>query len=137
MGKPGNVLLTMLLGSLTACSRPPLLAGGPIALSERPTTVHFMQPVLSNGHTWELCFEFELPGDSHRAATIHATLVSSSGSRATIRTPTLDRRGESTVCQFGQVTPAESGTEGSIYKSVELYADGPLNLRGIRGGSRS
>jgi hypothetical protein len=122
-----------MVGILAACGRSPHLAGGPIDLSERPTTVRFVQPVPSQGQTWELCFEFDRPGDSHRAGTIHATLVSASGGRAAIRTPTLDRRGESVVCQIGSVAPPEPGGERIVYESVELSSDVPLRLRGIRG----
>ena len=135
MRAPASVVVMSLIGLVAACGRPPLLTGGPIDLSERPATVRFIRPVSSPGQTWELCFEFDLPRESHRAGAIHATLVSSSGGRAAIRTPTLDRRGESMVCQIGPVWP--SGTERTNYESVELYSDVPLRLRGIRGGSRS
>ena len=136
MGTLARVFLTALIGGVAACGRPPHLSGGPIDLSERPTIVRFDQPVPSYGHTWELCFEFERPRDSHRAATIHAILVSRSGSREPIHNPTLDRRGESTVCQIGQVTPSRTGSEEATYESVELYSDVPLRLRGLRGGRR-
>ena len=135
MGTLARGFLMALIGGVAACGRPPHLAAGPIDLSERPTLVRFDQPVPSYGHTWELCFEFERPGDSHRAATIHATLVSRSGSREPIRDPTLDRRGESTVCQIGHVTPSREGSEQATYESVELSSDVPLRLRSLRGGS--
>ena len=70
----------------------------------------------------------------HRAATVHAILVSRSGSREPIRDPTLDRRGESTVCQIGHVTPSRTDSEKATYESVELSSDVPLRLRGLRGG---
>jgi hypothetical protein len=128
------VFVLAMIGTVTACGRSPLLAGGPIDLSEHPTTLRFIQPVPLQGEVWELCFEFDQPGESHRASTIHATLVSSTGGRAAIRAPTLDRRGESTVCQIGHVT-AEPGTESTVYEAVELYSDVPLRLLAIRGGS--
>lgn len=128
------VFFIAIIGSVAGCGRPPNLADGPIDLTERPTTVRFIQPVPSYGQTWELCFEFDLPGDSHHAATIHATLVSSSGSRVAISAQTLDRRGESTVCQIGQLAKAQPEATVTAYESVELYSDVPLRLRGIRGG---
>ena len=126
-----------LIGSVAGCGRPPKLADGPIELSERPTTVRFVQPVPSDGQTWELCFEFDLPGASHQAATIQATLVSPSGSRAPIHRQTLDRRGESTVCHIGSVATPQPETAGAVFESVELTSGVRLRLRGIRGGSRS
>ncbi len=136
MGNPAGVVLLALIGTVAGCGRAPHLADGPIDLSERPTTVRFDEPVTSHGETWELCFEFDLPGASHRAATIHATLVSLTGHRTPIRTPTLDRRGESTVCQIGHVGMPQLN-EAIVYESVELYSEVPMRLRGIRGGSRS
>ena len=135
--RAARVFLVALLGSVAACGRPPILADGPIEVSERPTTVRFVQPVPSSGPTWELCFEFAPPGGSHHAATIHATLVSASGSRAPIRAQALDRRGESTVCQIGQAATPQPEAAGIVYESVELSSDVPLRIRGIRGGSRS
>ena len=137
MSKPLSVRAMAMVGALAACGRDPHLAGGPIDLSERPITIRFIQAVPSKGQTWELCFEFDLPRDSHRAGAIHATIVSSSGGRAAIRTPALDRRGESVVCQIGRVAPPESEAEGTVYEAVELYSEVPLRLRGIRGGSHS
>jgi len=137
MLRAATVFLTALIGSVTGCGRAPILASGPIDLSERPTTVRFVQPMLSYGPTWEFCFEFDLPGGSHQAATIHATLVTPSGSRAQIHTQALDRRGESTVCQIGQTATVQPEAAGVVYESLELYSDVALRLRGIRGGSRS
>jgi hypothetical protein len=127
--------ILVLMGTAAGCSRLPRLAEGPIDLSQRPTVVRFVQPVTSSGQTWELCFEFDRPGDSHRAATIHATLMTSSGDRAPLRAPTLDRKGESTVCQIGPVGPTTSDAR-TVYESVELDSEAPLRLRGIRGGRR-
>jgi hypothetical protein len=125
-----------LIATLAGCARSPHLADGPIDLSPNPTTVRFVQPVTSYGQAWELCFEFDLPGDSQRAAAIHARLVSSSGDRVEIRMPALDRRGESTVCQIGQLAVRQPTPAGVVYEAVELYSDVPVRLRGIRGGSR-
>ena len=137
MRKAATVILVVFIGSVAGCGRPPNLADGPIDLTERPTTVRFIQPAPASGQTWELCFEFDLPGDSHHAASIHATLLSSSGSRAAIATPTLDRRGESTVCQLGQLAGAQPDATVTAYDALELTSDVPLRLRGIRGGTRS
>jgi hypothetical protein len=134
MRKIAAAVFIVLLGCVAGCGRPPDLAHGPIDLTDRPTTVRFVHPVSWSGESWELCFEFDLPGDSHHAATIHATLVSSSGSRAEMSTPRLDRRGESTVCQFGQLAGAKPEATAVAYDAVELSSKVPLRLRGIRGG---
>ena len=128
------VIFIALLGSVAGCGRPTDLAHGPIDLTERPATVRFVQPVSSSGESWELCFEFDLPGRSHDAATIQATLVSSSGSRAPMSAPTLDRRGESTVCQLGKLASAQPEAAPMTFEAVELSSKVPLRLRGIRGG---
>jgi hypothetical protein len=130
-----GVVLTALIGSAEGCGRPPKLADGPIELSEGPTTVRFVQPVAAHGQSWEICFEFQLPGASHHAASIRSVLVSASGDRAPIRTETLDRRGESTVCQIGS-TDRQQSEAGAVYEFVELSSDVRLRLRGIRRGSR-
>lgn len=114
------VFVIALLGTVAGCGRPPKLVSGPIDLTRLPTTVRF-----------------DRPGDSNHAATIHATLLFSSGGRAALRTPTLDRRGESTVCRIGELASAQPDAAGASYESVELDSEVPLRLRGIRGGPRS
>lgn len=136
MRRAAGIILMVLIGSAAGCGRSPMLADGPIELSERPTTVRFVHPVTSHSPTWELCFEFQPPGASRQAAAIHAVLVSASGGRAPIRTETLDRRGEATVCHIGSIVTPQPATAGALYESVELSSDVRLHLRGIRGGSR-
>jgi hypothetical protein len=122
--------------ALSACGRAPHLAGGSIDLTGQPTTVRFHEPVVASGSTWELCFEFDLPRDSHRAAAIDAVLLSPSGARVALRQPALDRRGEATVCQIAPLPPPSSGSQPPVYEAVELRSDSPVRVRGIRGGSR-
>lgn len=129
-----SLLLLTLLGGVSGCGRSPTLAKGPIDVSGHPTIVRFVQPVESQAPAWELCFEFDLPRDSHHAGSIRATLVSPSGARAPIRSPSLDRRGESTVCQIGEVATSAEATANAVFDSVELQSEIPLRLRGIRGG---
>jgi hypothetical protein len=66
MRKAATVFSTALIGSLAGCGRPPILVNGPIDLTERPSTVRFIQAVPSYGRTWELCFEFDLPRPSRK-----------------------------------------------------------------------
>ena len=120
----------VLILAASGCGRSPRLASGPIDLTPSPTLVRFTQPVTSQGPTWELCFEFDVPGDSHGAGGIHATLLDGAGGRAELTGVTLDRRGESRVCQVGHVPQA-------TYEAVELSADRPLTVHGLRGGSHS
>ena len=126
---------------VTGCSQSPELARGPIQLNESPTVVRFAHPVPSVGALWEICFEFELPGDSHHAGSIHAVLVSTSGHRYELSEPELDRRGEHRVCQIGRVAPIDSSAgvsqdEPVTFESIELSTAVPVRLRGLRGGSR-
>lgn len=119
-----------------ACSRPPLLVAGAIELTDRPTTARFIRPVQANGAVWELCFEFDLPRDSLHASAIRVTLMSAAG-RAPLQDVELDRRGEATVCQIGRVADAAQGAPPLTYEGIELQADEIVQIRGIRGGSRS
>ena len=125
----------------SGCSRSPLLASGPIDVKASPTLVRFEHPVTSSGPMWETCFEFDLPGDSHEADRIHAVLLTTSGQRRALVDARLDRRGESHVCQLGRLAaiPPNGSLEPQqsvAYEAIELSADVPLRLRGIRGGSR-
>ena len=137
-----RVLGLAFLLTVSGCSRSPHLAGGPIELKEEPTVVRFERPVRSSGFLWEMCFEFDLPRDSHEAGRIHPVLLSTSGQRYPLVESKLDRRGERVVCQIGRVAAIVPG-EGAAsqeqlitYEAAELSADVPLRLRGLRGGSR-
>ena len=96
----------------------------------------------SSGLLWELCFEFDVPGDRHEAGRIHAVLLSTSGQRYPLVEIKLDRRGERVVCQIGRVAAIEPGQGAAsqeqlvTHQAVELSTDVPLRLRGLRGGSR-
>ena len=127
----GVVLASAVIG---ACARSPRLAGGPIEVGATPVLVRFDQPVTSKGPVRELCLEFDLPGDSHRAAAIEAALISAAGERVTFRGTELDRRGESMVCQIVEPEAGVVDAEPTSYVGVELRSDSPVRLRGIRGG---
>jgi hypothetical protein len=120
-----------LLALTVGCSRPALLASGPIDVDRSPHVVRFERPIPASGPRWELCFEFGRPGDSHKAGDIQAVLLTPSGRRQPFVDVELDRRGESVVCQIGRVDTGEE----VVFASVELIAPGPVRLRGLRGGS--
>ena len=120
-----------LLALIAGCSRPELLASGPIEVDRSPRLVRFARPVAASGPRWELCFGFDRPGDSHRAGDIQAVLNTSSGRQQLFVDVELDRRGESIVCQIGRI---DSGEE-VVFDSVELTAPEPLRLRWLRGGN--
>ena len=124
--------LVAALASVSACARPAILVGAPLELTESPAVVRLERPVAATGPSWELCFEFDLPGDSHGAGGIAAVLVAASGQRHPIVDPELDRRGESVVCQRGRI---EALDPGETVDAIELTATEPLRLRRIRGGS--
>lgn len=135
------VALLTVFGLPVGCSRPPLLVGA-LEVTATPTVARFEQPVPAAGPEWELCFEFDLPGDSHAADGIQAVLLTAAGGRYRLAEATLDRRGEANVCQVGRVVAQEPGdataAEPAIqFEAIEASAPTPMRLRAIRGGSRS
>jgi len=123
--------------AMMACDSGPRLADGPIDITEGPKMVRFHRPVEASGLSWELCFEFDLPGDSHSASAIEVALVSSSGGRFPLIDPTLDRRGESIVCQITGLPATVPGEAPEVYDGVVLSSSVPIRLRGLSGGPSS
>jgi hypothetical protein len=88
-----------------------------------------------------MCFEFQIPGYSHSAAGIRAVLLTDSARRFALVEPELDRRGEAVVCQTGRLSAVDRPVadpapwEPVTLEAVELSADVPLRLSGIRGAS--
>lgn len=124
------------------CSRQAVLVGRSVEVAESPIVARFEHPVQADvQQPWEMCFEFDLPGDSHNAAGIRAVLVSSSGQRHPLVDTKVDRRGDSLVCQVGRVDAFEPGSrlveyEGEVvFEAVELRSSVRLRLRELRGGS--
>lgn len=135
------VALLTVFGAPVSCSRPPLLVGA-LEVTATPVVARFEQPVPAAGPEWELCFEFDLPRDSHAADGIQAVLLTAAGGRHRLAEPTLDRRGEAHVCQVGRVVAQEPGdaTAGEpeiVFEAIEVSAATPMRLRAIRGGSRT
>lgn len=140
MTKPAGLLLCALLVE-AACSRPPLLVGGPIELTPDRTIVRFAQPVPAGSENWEICFEFDIPGESYAAASIGVTLIGKKGEHYSIENVDLDRRGETVVCQVGRlvaVSPVMTAAPVAdvIFETAELSLPAALRLHGIRGGAR-
>ena len=137
------LLVLALVASASGCSRSPRLAEGPIDLGPRATVVRFEQPVPIAAPSWEVCFEFQRPGDSHQAGRIAVVLLATTGERYRLAESVLDRQGEAIVCQVGQVVAMEPGSpsgsrpEPIVIEGAELSAKTPLQVRGLRGGSRS
>lgn len=133
---------SFVVSGASACSRPPELARGRFELSAEPTVVRFEAPVLATGTGWELCFEFDLPGDSHSAEHLAVVLLTAQGERHALSEVSLDRRGESVVCLEGRVGSASSVAGATTpqepvrYESVELTTSVPLRVRELRGGPR-
>ena len=129
--------------AVDGCNRSPLLLEGPVALGPSPIVAQFERSVRVAGTRWEMCFEFDHPGDRHAAGKIDAVLPADSGQRHPLVDSDLDRRGEAIVCQMGRVDAWESG--GRIepedrelrFTAFELSSPKPLRLRRIRGGSGS
>ena len=125
-------VVAVLAAATTSCDRPRLIAAGPIPLSKRPVVLRFAPPIPSARATWELCFEFYRPRDSHGASGIQATILDASGRRFPMREPARDRRGESLVCLVGPVA-AEDGAP-PVPDRLELVALTPMRIRSLRGG---
>ena len=135
------VALLTVSGVVVGCSRPPRLVGE-VEVTASPIVARFEQPVPTGGPAWELCFEFDLPRDSHAAEGIQAVLLTAAGGRHRLAEPTLDRRGEANVCQVGRMVAQEPGdaTAGEpsiVFEAIEVSAATPMRLRAIRGGSRT
>ena len=134
-----KLFLTWLLLFAAGCSRPPVLVSGPIEVTPRPAVVRFTHQVSVSSVSWEMCFEFDVPRDSHAAGRISITLPDDSGTRYQLENLDLDRRGESVVCQLGRLTPvdpakASAVSSAIILEAAELSAPSSLRLHGIRGG---
>jgi hypothetical protein len=141
MTQPAGVLLCTLLVGAAACSRPPILVAGPIELTPERTVARLAQPLRARSENWEICFEFDIPGESYAAASIRVTLIGNKGEHFDLADVDLDRRGEAVVCQVGRlaaVSPAmaREPVADVVFDSAELSAPAALRLRGIRGGAR-
>jgi hypothetical protein len=125
---------------MTACGRTQLAATGPIRLDRAPQEVVFVEPVRASGARPVLCLEFHPPGDSREAARIHVALLTTTGSREPWLNPSVDRRGESTVCLAAGTDEnpprPDAGAPGRpAYRAVELSSEVPLSVRQIRWGA--
>jgi hypothetical protein len=141
MNQPVAFLSCALAVGAASCSRPPLLVAGPIDLTPEQTIVRLARPVRADGENWEICFEFDIPGESYAAGRIGVTLIGNKGEQFTIDGIDLDRRGEAVVCQVGHLTavsPAVTREEVAkvVFETAALSAPASLRLHGIRGGGR-
>lgn len=127
------MLGVMLCAQLPGCGNPPRLANGPIVL-EQSKTIQFIEPVTEGAGGWELCFEFETPGDSQNAHNIEAMLRSDAGKVYPLGSPRYDRRGESVVCHiYGEPLRIQRAAP-RIFDAVVLRSSMPIRLRGLKGG---
>ena len=123
--------------TMTACGRGQLVATGPIHLDRTPQEVVFVEPVRATGGRPALCLEFHPPGHSREAARIHVALLTTTGSREPWLNPSVDRRGEGTVCLAAGTSedpprPDAGTSERPAYRAVELSSEVPLSVRQIR-----
>lgn len=123
-----------LLGAM-ACGTRPTVVAGPQEISSAPQQITFLGPVPVSGPRRELCFDFDPPGESQKASTLQAVLLTTEGRRDTLLEPGLDRRGESRVCLVAEhPSVAEvARLEGSQYRGVELTSSAPpVHVKAIR-----
>ena len=126
---------------VSACSRPQVLVAGPIELTPERTIARLAQPVPARGENWEICFEFNIPGESYAAGQIGVILIGNKGEHFDLVDVDLDRRAEAVVCQRGRlaaVNPALAGepVANVVFETAELSAPASLRLHRIRGGAR-
>ena len=128
-------LMTIVAAVLAwGCSRSPLLAHGPIELTEAPQVVKFGAAVAAAAERFDLCFEFDTPDQSRSAGSITATLLGASGERYPLTALESDRRGDRDVCLRGTPVAAAGAAGGAVvFTAVELSSPAPLHIRGLRG----
>jgi len=127
------MLAVMLCAALPGCGNPPRLANGPIVV-EQSQTIPFIEPVTADAGGWELCFEFETPGDSQNAHNIEAMLRSDAGRVYPLGSPRYDRRAESVVCHIYKEPLRVPGAAPIVFDAVILRSSMPVRLRGLSGG---
>ena len=130
-----KLTLAVTMAAIAGCGRGKLVAPGPIHLDTTPRQIVFVEPVHAGDQRRELCLEFDPPGGSLQASSVRVVLLSTTGARETWHKPSVDRRGEATVCLIeGTSAPrADSGAAETLdYRGVELSSDVPLSLRQIR-----
>jgi hypothetical protein len=123
------LLVSALLGSL-GCSVSPVLVGHPVEVTHSGAFARFEQAVPASVAQWEICLEFDQPGDSHLAEEIAIALHGTSGKRHPLGDVRLDRRGESVVCQIGHLETL--GSERGL-EAIDLSSPKRLRIRRIRG----
>ena len=117
-----------------ACGGSGTVVASSVEVTSRAYEIPFLGPVPVSGPRRELCFDFQPPGESHKASRIHAVLVATSGRRDTLGSPSFDRRGEARVCLIAREPEATVLAElpGTQYRAVELWSDIPVSIRTVR-----
>jgi hypothetical protein len=116
--------------AVMACSVSPVLVSHPIEVTPSGSFARFEHAVPSSVEPWEICLEFDRPGDSHLAEQIQIALHGTSGKRHPLADVRLDRRGESVVCQIGHLETL--GSDRGL-EAIDLSAPKRLRIRRIRG----
>jgi hypothetical protein len=128
-----KLTLAVLVAAVAGCGRSKLVAPGPIHLDTTPREIVFVEPVRGGDQRRELCLEFDPPGGSLQASRVHVVLLSTTGAREIWHKPSVDRRGEATVCLVeGTSAPRPDSGAALDYRGVELSSDVPLSVRQIR-----
>ncbi|MDH4132072.1 MAG: hypothetical protein OEV95_09735 [Gemmatimonadota bacterium] len=111
-----------------------MVVASSVEVTSRANEIPFLGPVPVRGPRRGLGFDFQPPGESHKASRIHAVLVAANGRRDTLRSPSFDRRGEARVRLMAREPEATVLTEppGTRYRAVELWSDIPVRIRTVR-----
>lgn len=132
--RPLVVAVLMMAGG-SACGSHGTVMAGPQEISSSPREIAFLGPVPVSGPRRELCFDFNPPGESLKAATLEAVLVTTTGRRDTLQQPQVDRRGEGQVCLIASAPGPQDAEQlrGVQYRGVELRSTAPpVRVRAIR-----
>jgi hypothetical protein len=117
-----------------ACRGTGAVVAGPVDITSTPQQVTFLGPVPVAGLRRELCFDFDPPGESHKAGQLQAVLIATDGRRDSLIVARIDRRGEARVCLIA-ADPAptqQARLAATRYRAVELWAITDVHVRTLR-----
>lgn len=121
--------------AMAGCDSGGTVVAGPRDISSSPQEIAFLGPVPVSGPRRELCFDFQPPGESLKAPSLLAVLVTTEGRRDSLQERQLDRRGEGTVCLIAALPDSLEIEQlrGTHYRGVELRSSAPpVHLKAIR-----
>jgi hypothetical protein len=132
-----SLLLLVGAAMLSACDPTNKVAAGTLRLTDLPVAVRFDAPVRAVGPTRELCLvgsagniETVRPGGT---TVVSAVLITSAGTRDTMRLPNYSRDRDDMVCLWDHALGERPDSANPVlYTGVELSASAFLQLSEVR-----